>query len=68
MNLVINGKPEELNEKITVLELLKIKGVASPDLVTVELNETIIQRPQFESTELKENDSVEFLFLMAGGA
>ena len=36
-----------------VLDLLKKKEIASPDLVTVELNEVIIQRQQFETTKLE---------------
>lgn len=67
MQLTVNGKKVELSDNTTVLELLKKKGVPSPDIVTVEVNETILKRQQFEQTVLNENDKVDFLFIMAGG-
>ena len=68
MNIYINGKEEVLEqEKLTVTELLKIKNVEMPEMVSVEVNENILDRESFESTQIKEGDKVEFLYFMGGG-
>jgi sulfur carrier protein len=38
-----------------------------PDMVSVELNETVLQRAEFETTRLREGDRVELLYFMGGG-
>lgn len=68
MKLAINGKQEEIGaDKISVTELLKLKNVQMPDMVSVELNGEILDRAAFETTQVKENDKVEFLYFMGGG-
>jgi sulfur carrier protein len=68
MKLFINGKEEQASDDLTVVQLLKEKNVEMPDMVTVELNGKILKREQFETTKVKENDKVEFLYFMGGGA
>jgi len=36
-------------------------------MVSVELNETVLQRAEFEATPLHEGDRVELLYFMGGG-
>ena len=68
MNLQINGEKELIeNESLTVSDLLKLKDVKMPDMVSVELNGDILDRENFDSTNLSENDEVEFLYFMGGG-
>ena len=68
MNLQINGEKEIVDQtELTVSKLLSIKDVKMPDMVSVELNGDILDREQFDSTFLKENDEVEFLYFMGGG-
>ena len=38
------------------------------ELVTVEINESILQKLEYDSTEIKASDRVEFVFYMGGGA
>ena len=69
MKLQINGQEERLDaDSLTVSELLSMKDVKMPEMVSVELNGDILDREQFDSTTLKENDEVEFLYFMGGGA
>ncbi len=63
----LNGKPHEIKAGMTVTDLLT-KWRMKPELVTVEMNEEIIQKLDYESTEIKNNDHVEFVFYMGGGA
>ncbi|MFA3783526.1 sulfur carrier protein ThiS [Melioribacteraceae bacterium 4301-Me] len=68
MKLTINGNTETINkEKITVSELLKLKNVAMPEMVSVELNGEIIDSSSYEKIEVKDSDVIEFLYFMGGG-
>jgi sulfur carrier protein len=67
MKLQVNGDPMELGEGATVTELLsqlKLK----PELVVVELNLNILRREELAKTVLKENDQVEVVHFVGGGA
>lgn len=46
----------------------KVRQVKMPDVVSVELNGSILARTAFGSTGLKDGDPVEFLYSMGGGA
>jgi len=66
MLLTINGKVENL-EVSTVMDVLKTKDI-DPQLVAVEVNTQMIDQENLGTTSLKENDKLEFLFFMGGGA
>jgi sulfur carrier protein len=66
MQLTINGKVENL-EVSTVTDVLKVKEI-DPQLVAVEVNTQMIDQESLGITSLKENDKLEFLFFMGGGA
>jgi sulfur carrier protein len=68
MVLTINGKRETVKvDKLTVVDLLKLKEVAMPDMVSVQVNGDILSRADFGATVVKDNDQVEFLYFMGGG-
>jgi sulfur carrier protein len=67
MKLIINGQSENIaGENISVAELLALKNVEAPDMVSVQLNGEFVQRAAF-ATGLKENDELDFLYFMGGG-
>jgi sulfur carrier protein len=69
MTLSINGKADTVDgSEISVVALLKAKDVEMPDMVSVQLNGEILRREEFDTTMVKENDEVEFLYFMGGGA
>ena len=68
MKLVVKGKETNLNEGLTVSQLLVEQNVKMPDMVSVELNGQILRRTAFETTTLKDDDKVEFLYFMGGGS
>ena len=68
MNLVVNGKKTDMNDGLTVSELLVKEDVKMPEMVSVELNGKILKRSEFETTSLKDDDKVEFLYYMGGGS
>ncbi|TCT14234.1 sulfur carrier protein [Natranaerovirga pectinivora] len=68
MQIKINGEVKELEKALNVTELLQTQDVKMPEMVSVELNGEIIDRDDFDTTVVKENDEVEFLYFMGGGA
>ena len=68
MKVTINGKIKDIKEGVTVTELLKIEDVEMPDMVSVQLNDEFVDRANFGSTILKENDKIDFLYFMGGGS
>ena len=67
IKIQLNGKPQEINAGMTVSDLL-LKWKIRPELVTVEVNEHILQKLDYETTELKQEDVVNFVFYMGGGS
>ncbi|MFH1953500.1 MAG: sulfur carrier protein ThiS [Pseudomonadota bacterium] len=67
MQLRINGKEETVTEVQSITDLLKIRGVETPETVSVKLNGEILKREKLGTTILKENDEIEFLYFVSGG-
>ena len=68
MEITVNGKTVSLNKEININELLQELKVETPEYVTVQINEEIIGREDFQSRIIRDGDSVEFLYFMGGGA
>ncbi|MAQ64093.1 MAG: thiamine biosynthesis protein ThiS [Actinobacteria bacterium] len=68
MKIKLNGEETTLDkDSITISELLALKDVKMPDMVSVEHNGDILDRDKFDTTQVKEADQVEFLYFMGGG-
>ena len=67
IQITLNGKPNEIKRGMTVSDIL-LKWKIRPELVTVEVNEDILQKLDYDTTEIKEGDKVEFVFYMGGGS
>ncbi len=69
MKVKVNGKDQVVNtSQVSLIELLKSNKVAKPELVSVQLNGAFVNREAYESTFVKENDEIDFLFFMGGGS
>ena len=66
MNIQINGKKELVDENSTVAAFLEKKKIR-PEVVTVELNDTIIERSKYQDTVIKPSDRLELVYFMGGG-
>jgi len=66
IQITLNGKPQEVKAGLKVSDLLQ-KWKIRPELVTVELNESILQKLDYDSAEVRPGDRVEFVFYMGGG-
>ena len=66
ITIYLNGKKEEIKEGLTIFKILEIKNIR-PEVVTVELNEKIIEKNQYSQTLLTSGDRMEFVYYMGGG-
>lgn len=67
MKLTVSGKQKEFDDGINVTKLIELENVETPDYVTVSVNDEFVDHAQFDSTVLKDGDTVEFLYFMGGG-
>ncbi len=69
MQIIINGDIQQVAENaLTISQLLEENKVESPDMVSVQLNGDIIDRTQYDVQTIAENDEIDFLYFMGGGA
>ena len=64
----VNGEIQVVELPLNVSELIKLNNVEQPEMVSVQVNEEFVDRDEWNSIQLKENDEVDFLYLMGGGA
>ena len=67
MFITVAGNKNEVNDGVTVAELIVSENVENPEYVSVSLNDDFVKSGDFTSTILNENDIVEFLYFMGGG-
>ena len=68
MQITINGEVMQVAEiNLTIARLLEIKRFESPAMVSVALNDEIIDREHYETIKVSDNDAIEFLYFMGGG-
>ena len=68
MEITINGVKKNIErESLTIKELLGIENVKMPEMVSVEYNGEMLDRESFDKTQVKNGDSIEFLYFMGGG-
>lgn len=65
--IVVNGEKQEVKLPLTVSDLIQLNNIEQPEMVSVQVNEEFLDRANFATTELKENDEVDFLYFMGGG-
>lgn len=68
MSVTVNGKSQKIEgDSINLLDLIKQNDVKQPDMVSVQLNGTFVDRAKFAETLVKHEDEVDFLYFMGGG-
>lgn len=68
MKVTVNGEPLEIEKEMPIREFLTVAKAEQPEYVTVELNGKLIDHSGFDTTTVKDGDTVEFLYFMGGGA
>jgi sulfur carrier protein len=63
----LNGKEQQVPVDMTVTGLL-LRGKIRPELVTVEVNGSVLQKLDYDHTVLRGEDDVEVVFYMGGSS
>jgi len=66
MEIILNGEKETVPAGLTVARLLAQLEL-NPDIVTVQVNGTGLNRQELAGTVLQEGDKVEVILFMGGG-
>lgn len=67
MKITVSGETKEVKDGLTVLELIELEKVETPQYVSVSVNEDFIKSEAFSTWKLQSGDVVEFLYFMGGG-
>jgi sulfur carrier protein len=65
--IIVNGEDQEVQLPVTVSDIIKQLNVAQPEMVSVQVNEEFVEREEFDTLQLNEGDSIDFLYFMGGG-
>lgn len=69
MNVTVNGKVQTIGTiKPSVSDLLKSNKVENENMVTVQVNGEFVNKQNFSSTVVNENDEIDFIYFMGGGS
>lgn len=68
MKIKVNGTVQEIGDGLKIADLLVHNKVEQPDMVSVQVNGEFVQRDRYGVTALREDDEVDFLYFMGGGA
>ncbi len=65
--IIVNAEKREVVFPLTVSELIEFLHVDNPEMVSVQVNEEFAEREDWNTIQLHENDTVDFLYFMGGG-
>lgn len=66
MRIQVNGEFREVDEELSVLDLIASLSLRSERLA-IELNGSVVRRVDWARTMLQENDKVEIVHFVGGG-
>lgn len=66
MHVEINGERREVEDELTVGELIERLSLA-PERLAIELNRQVVRRAAWPHTPLKDGDRVEIVHFVGGG-
>ena len=65
--IIVNSESQEVQLPLTLTELIKQNDVQQPEMVSVQVNEDFVDRSEWDNIQIKEGDTVDFLYFMGGG-
>ncbi len=69
MKIKVNGEEKTFEQKeISVSDLLELCKVENPELVSVQLNGSFVEKKDYAGTVVSDNEAVDFLYFMGGGS
>jgi len=68
MKIKINGEFQTIDRtSLTVAGLLTLNNVEHPETVSVQLNGKFVDSKLYPTTNIQENDEIDFLYFLGGG-
>jgi thiamine biosynthesis protein ThiS len=64
--LLLNGERREVAAGASLAQLIETLKLA-PERIAVELNQSVVRRAEWTTTELKESDRIEIVHFVGGG-
>jgi sulfur carrier protein len=64
----VNGKEQEIDSPVSVIDLIKKNDVEQPEMVSVQINGEFVDRAHFSIVNVNDGDEVDFLYFMGGGS
>ena len=65
--ITVNGEAQEVKLPLSLTQLIKQNNVEQPEMVSVQVNDDFVDRTKWDDIQIKEGDSVDFLYFMGGG-
>ena len=65
--ITVNGEAQEVQLPLNLAELIKNNNVLQPEMVSVQVNDDFVDRNEWNALQIKEGDSIDFLYFMGGG-
>ena len=65
--IMVNGEAQEVQLPLNLTELIQKNNVQQPEMVSVQLNDDFVDRNEWDSLQIKDGDTVDFLYFMGGG-
>ena len=66
IKIILNGEEKKMDNNITILALLEQYNL-DPKIIIIELNEMIIEKKNYDTIHLKDEDKLELIRLVGGG-
>ena len=66
MRVYVNGEPRELNQPLTLAELVAELDLP-PARIAIELNRAVVRRNDWSATMLNDEDRIEIVHFVGGG-
>ena len=67
LNLRVNGEPHEADANTSLQELVTQLNL-TPERIAIEVNQKVVRRADWATTLLKEDDRIEIVHFVGGGA
>jgi thiamine biosynthesis protein ThiS len=64
--LLLNGERSEVADGSSLAQLIETLGLA-PERIAIELNQSVVRRSEWSTTELREGDRIEVVHFVGGG-
>lgn len=66
--IIVNEEAQDVSLPLNVTQLIAQNNVEQPEMVSVQVNDEFLDREQWDNTQLKEGDRIDFLYFMGGGS